>query len=212
MIQGYIDDIVPHINAGVIPGAEYQAMRSRMSRQANRLRQSDPDLSEALRGFRNALDNAMERSIPQGSADAQLWRQARREYGAQKTIEKTASRAGEATAEGQLVPANLRNTVSAENRGAYARGEGDFSELARAGAGVMSPLPNSGTAQRNLLTDIAKMLVTAPAGRVLTSGPVQGYLGNQAIAETLRNMPPARQAALIALLGETGRARLEGPR
>ena len=210
MIQGYIDDIVPYINAGGMPGAEYQAMRSRMSRQANRLRQSDPDLSEALRGFRNALDDAMGRSI--SPADREAWQTARREYGAQKTIEKTASRAGEATAEGQLVPANLRNTVAAENRGAYARGEGQFSELARAGSGVMAPMPNSGTAQRNLISDIAKLLITAPAGRALMSRPVQGYLGNQAVAETLRNMPPARQAALIALLGEGGRARLEGPR
>jgi hypothetical protein len=212
MIQGYIDDIVPHINAGVLPGPEYQAMRSRMSTQANRLRQSDPDLSEALRGFRNALDNAMERSIPPSSPDAALWRQSRREYGAQKTIEKTASRAGEATAEGQLVPANLRNTVSAENRGAYARGEGQFSELARAGAGVMAPLPNSGTAQRLNLTNVAMLPVSATIGRALMSSPVQGYLGNQALTETIRNLPPARRAALIALLSEQNSARIEGPR
>jgi len=212
MIQGYIDDIVPHINAGVLPGPEYQAMRSRMSTQANRLRQSDPDLSEALRGFRNALDNAMERSIPPGSADAALWRQTRREYGAQKTIEKTASRAGEATAEGQLVPANLRNTVSAENRGAYARGEGQFSELARAGAGTMAPLPNSGTAQRLSLTNMAMLPVTATVGRALMSRPAQAYLGNQAMSETIRNLPPARRAALIALLNEQNVSRIEGPR
>jgi hypothetical protein len=73
---------------------------------------------------------------------------------AQKVLEKTASRAGEATAEGQIVPANLRNTVAAENRGAYARGEGEFSGLARAGAGVMAPLPNSGTGQRNIIWDV----------------------------------------------------------
>jgi hypothetical protein len=146
IVQGYIDDIVGHVNAGQMSGAQYQEMRSRLSRQSNSLRNSDPTLSDALRDMRNALDNAMERSIPAGSADAQLWRDSRREYGAQKTIEKAASRAGEATAEGQLVPANLRNAVSANNRGAYARGEGDFSELARAGSGVMAPLPNSGTA------------------------------------------------------------------
>jgi len=210
MIQGYIDDIVPHINAGGMPGAEYQAMRSRMSRQANNNRQSDPDLSEALRGIRNALDNAMGRSI--SPADREAWQTARRQYGAQKTIEKTASRAGEATAEGQLVPANLRNTVSADNRGAYARGEGDFSELARAGAGVMAPLPNSGTAQRLNLTDLMKLPISATVGRALMSRPVQGYLGNQAIAETLRNLPPARQAVLLSLLGEQNAARLEGPR
>jgi hypothetical protein len=199
IVDGYIDDIVTHINAGSMPGAQYQEMRSRLSRQANGLRNSDPTLSDALRDMRNALDSAMERSIPAGSPDAQLWRQSRREYGAQKTIEKTASRAGEATAEGQLVPANLRNTVSAENRGAYARGEGDFSELARAGAGVMAPLPNSGTAQRNALTNLLMLPVSATAGRVLTSRPAQAYLGNQALAQQLRQLPPSSQAVVLAL-------------
>lgn len=210
MIQGYIDDIVPYINAGGMPGAEYQAMRSRMSRQANNNRQSDPDLSEALRGFRNALDHAMGRSI--SPADREAWNTARREYGAQKTIEKTASRAGEATAEGQLVPANLRNTVAADNRGAYARGEGPFSELARAGSGIMTTPPNSGTAQRLTFTDIAKLPISATVGRALMSRPVQSYLGNQALTETLRDLPPARQAVIRALLTEQGAARLEGPR
>ena len=35
-----------------------------------------------------------------------------------------------------------------QNRRAYARGQGDFADLARAGEGVMKPLPNSGTAPR----------------------------------------------------------------
>lgn len=210
MVQGYIDDIVAHVNAGSMPGAQYQEMRSRLSRQANSLRNSDPTLSEALRDMRNALDDAMGRSI--SPADREAWQRARREYGAQRTIEKTASRAGEATAEGQLVPANLRNTVSAENRGAYARGEGQFSELARAGAGVMAPLPNSGTAQRLNATNIAMLPVTATIGRALMSRPVQSYLGNQALTETIRNLPPARRAALIALLNEQNTARIEGPR
>lgn len=208
MVQGYIDDIIGHVNAGSMPGAQYQEMRSRLSRQANSLRQSDPTLSESLRDMRNALDNAMGRSI--SPADREAWQTARREYGAQKVVEKTASRAGEATAEGQLVPANLRNTVSAENRGAYARGEGQFSELARAGAGVMAPLPNSGTAQRNLITDFAKLPITAPAGRVLTSRPVQAYLGNQVLARQLEHLNP-RQAAVINALMATEQQRLTAP-
>lgn len=216
MVQGYIDDIIPHINAGQMPGAQYQEMRSRLSRQSNSLRQSDPTLSEALRDMRNALDGAMNRSI--APADRELWQTTRREYGAQKDIEKAASRAGEATAEGQITPANLRNTVSANNRGAYARGEGQFSELARAGAGVMAPLPNSGTGQRVAIHSIATALgggvgsvggplgslagaaagAAAPAalGRLLMSRPGQAYLGNQ-----LLNAAPAdRNAALAALL------------
>jgi hypothetical protein len=206
IVQGYIDDIIGHVNAGGMPGREYQEMRSRLSRQANSLRQSDPTLSEALRDMRNALDNAMDRSIPAGSPDAQLWRQSRQQYSAQKDIEKAASRAGEATAEGQIVPANLRNVAAANNRGAYARGEGQFSELARAGSGVMAPLPNSGTAQRynafQLLNQITGGAIPAATGRALMSPPVQSYLSNQLMTGQFANLPPARQAVLRALLSQ----------
>ena len=67
-------------------------------------------------------------------------------------------------ADGQIVPSSLRNVVAAENRGAYARGAGDFSELARSGSGVMNPLPNSGTGQRNQITQIATLLGGGAAG------------------------------------------------
>lgn len=214
MVQGYVDDIIDHVNAGAMPGPQYQEMRSRLSRQANSLRQSDPTLSEALRDMRNALDDAMGRSI--SPADREAWTIARREYGAQKTIEKAASRAGEATAEGQIVPANLRNAVSAENRGAYARGEGEFSELARAGSGVMAPLPNSGTAQRlnalSLLNSATFGAVPAVAGRVINSTPAQAYLGNQLLAGRLGNLPPAQLTVLRALLSAQRPQQLEGPR
>lgn len=208
IVQGYVDDIIDHVNAGTMPGAQYQEMRSRLSRQSNSLRQSDPTLSDALRDMRNALDNAMERSIPATSGDAELWRQSRREYGSQKTIEKAVSRAGEATAEGQVVPANLRNALPKAG-GGYARGEGEFSELARAGSGVMAPLPNSGTAQRNALTNLALLPVSATAGRVITSRPAQAYLGNQMLTEQLANMSPARLNVVRALLAQQQRTQLE---
>lgn len=183
-------DIVEKITkgGGVMPGKEYQAARSRLSRMANNARLNDPDYSEALRGLRNALDDAMDRSIPAGSPDKALWTQTRKEYGAQKMLEKAASRAGEATAEGQIVPANLRNAVSTgNNRGAYARGEGDFAELARAGSGVMASMPQSGTAPRSALYNLGNFATAgalpAAAGRVLMSKPVQKYLANQLIGQ-----------------------------
>jgi hypothetical protein len=211
IVARYIDDIVQHMQNGQMPGRYYQEMRSRLSRQANGLRQSDPTLSEALRDLRNSLDNAMERSISPG--DAQAWRTARQQYGAQKTVEKAASRAGEATAEGNVVPANLRNTVAAENRGQYARGQGQFSELARAGSGVMAPLPNSGTGQRvnawNMLNQLTLGAVPAVAGRTLMSRPVQSYLANQLLGQV-----PAganRRAALMNALMAGDRQLLQQP-
>lgn len=209
MVQGYIDDIIDHVNAGGMPGPQYQEMRSRLSRQANSLRQSDPTLSETLRDMRNALDNAMGRSI--SPADQEAWQTARREYGAQKTIEKAASRAGEATAEGQIVPANLRNALPKAG-GGYARGEGDFSELARAGGGVMQPLPNSGTAQRLSLTNVAMLPITATIGRALMSRPAQAYLGNQVLARQLEHAPSVREAMARALLAQGQPQLLGGPR
>jgi hypothetical protein len=174
MVQGYIDDIIDHVNNGHMPGPQYQEMRSRLSRESNGLRVSDPTLSQALRDLRNGLDNAMSRSI--APADQQAWQTARREYSAQKVIEKAASRAGEATAEGQITPANLRNTLP-KAVGGYARGEGDFNELARSGVSVMTPLPNSGTAQRtnafHLLNAGLLGIPQAAAGRVVMSRPVQ---------------------------------------
>lgn len=199
-IYNIITDLAQQGNA--IPGNVYQATRSRLSRSANNNRASDPDYADALRGIRNALDEAMGRSI--APADQAAWQTARREYGAQKTVEKAASKAGELTAEGQITPANLRNTVSAANRGAYARGEGDFSELSRAGAGVMAPMPQSGTAPRSAFYNIANMLsmgvIPASVGRVLMSRPVQGYLSNQAAAPALNRLNPRQSAIVGALL------------
>jgi len=212
MVQGYLDDIIGHVNEGHMPGPAYQEMRSRLSRQANSLRQTDPTLSEALRDMRNALDNAMGRSI--SPEDQTLWQNTRREYGAQKVIEKAASRAGEATAEGQITPANLRNTVSAENRGAYARGEGQFAELARAGANVMTPLPNSGTAQRMNAFHLLNMglmgIPQAVSGRVLMSRPVQDYLSNQLMTGALPNSQTAQQLLIAQMLQRSQQPTTQG--
>jgi len=199
-----------------MPGNSYQGGGWGLAGWSNSLRQSDPTLSETLRDIRVALDDAMERSIPAGSADAALWRQTRREYAAQKTIEKAASRAGEETAEGQIKPANLRNTVAANNRGAYSRGEGDFSELSRAGSGVMAPLPNSGTGQRNAVWDIFNTAtvgaIPAVSGRVLMSRPVQQLLANQLLAGVPMSAAPTREALARALLAQDRTQLIDRPR
>jgi hypothetical protein len=213
ILQGYIDDIMPHVNAGAMPGVEYQPMRSMLSADAKAVKNSDPYLSKALAGIRDALDNAMSRSI--APDDRKAWYTARQQWGAQRILEKVASRAGEATAEGQVVPANLRNAVAAADNSAYATGKGDFAQLARSGSAVMAPLPNSGTAQRhnafNLLNQATAGVIPAVSGRVLMSKPVQDYLANQALAKPLRNSRFAERA-LINALSEAPRALTAPPR
>lgn len=202
IVQGYVGDIVDHINNGHMPGPMYQEMRSRLSDQSKSYAGIDPALSQTLGGMKSALDSAMARSI--SPEDASQWAQIRKEYGAQKVIEKAASRAGEATLEGNITPANLRNVVSAENRGAYARGAGQFNELARAGAQVMTPLPNSGTAQKlnafRILDSALFGLPQAAAGRTLMNPIVQELLGNQALRTTLPKSSEAQKLLMIQML------------
>ena len=205
IVQGYIDDIVGHVNNGHMPGEAYQEMRSRLGRKSDAYRNNDPALSQALGGMQTSLDNAMRRSM--SPADVEAWDTARRQYAAQKTIETAASRAGEVTAEGQITPANLRNTVATQNRGGYARGEGQFNELARSGVQVMTPLPNSGTAQRtnafHLLNAGLLGIPQALAGRAVMSPPVQSYLANQLLTGALPTNPTARDLLIVKMLQQS---------
>lgn len=218
-------DIVERFQAGggVLPGAEYQTARSRLSRMAQNARQSDPEFATAVRGLRDALDNGMMRSI--SPEDAAAWQTARREYGNIKDLSKAAAGAGAGTAEGLISPQALRSSVaSGNNREAYARGQGDFAELARAGNAVMTPLPNSGTAQRGMLAGqagtggaamyagdplMAAVVALGPSafGRALWSGPVQNYLSNQTVTPQVRALIESRVRAALQ-----GGAQSQAPR
>lgn len=221
--------LAPHIQEGSLPGDIYQATRSRLSRQAKGFRQTEPEYANALRSVRDALDSAMARSV--SLDDRAAWDTARRQWGNLKSVEKAAAAGGESAALGNISPAQLRSAIaSGNNRSSYARGQGDFAELARAANAVMSPLPNSGTAARS---NIANLLMAAaggggalaggapglvagvagPAvvGRALMSGPVQRYLANQ----TATQITPEMRAIANALLnyeGSISAPRLASPR
>lgn len=207
-----VEDVVRDIgaklrqNSDQIVGREYQAFRSRLDKAAKSAEQADPQLSSALKGIRDALDNAMGRSV--SVADRQEWKEARRQWANWKTIEKAITGSGSQTAEGYISPSQLRNAVAVRDRGAYARGNGDFAELARAGEAVMKPLPQSGTAPRaaaaNTFASLAGMLgggsvggpagaiagaaIPALVGRGMLSGPMQAWLGNQYAPMTPQQM------------------------
>ena len=174
-----IQDIGKTLGQGPLDGAAYQAARSRLDKAA-RSAASDPQLREALTGIRNSLDDAMERSIAANNpADAGAWREARRQYRNMLVVEKAATGAGENAAQGLISPSSLRNATVQQGKRAYARGKGDFAELARSGEAVLKPLPNSGTAPRlnaqNLGIGLAG-LVGAGAGTA-TGDPTNAAIG-----------------------------------
>lgn len=206
-------------NNGVLTGDVYQSLRSQIGRAA-RSAKANPELSGALSDIQGALDDGMERSlVAAGNPQAvQDWQQARNQYRNMLVVEKAATGAGADTAEGLISPAQLRNATVTQNRRAYARGQGDFADLARAGTNIMQPLPNSGTAQRLLARTAGAGLGGIAgsgegpegAGVGATLGAVGGplalaglvrmarpYLANQAMADVIRNAPPASRQALI---------------
>lgn len=227
IVENVLGDIIDAAasNGNRLDGAAYQAMRSRLDKAARGAR-ADPQLSEALFGIRNALDDAMGRSIQvramatgQSPRDWRLWQEARQQYRNMLVIEKAATGAGENTALGLISPSALRNATVQQGRRAYARGDGGFADLARAGEAVMKPLPNSGTAPRAYAQAIpaaigglfgglignmpgaaagaAAALAGPPLlGRLLMSNPVQGYLRNQLTVP----LPPAEVAQLRRIL------------
>lgn len=214
-------DIVERFQAGNgnMSGRDYQTIRSRLSRMAQNARVNDPEFAQAIRTMRDGLDNNMGRSI--SPEDAAAWQQARREWGNLKVLERAASGGGENAAGGLISPQQLRIAASQGNgnRAGYARGEGDFAELARAGNVAMTPLPNSGTSQRNLVTGqaggggaalasgeplTAAIIALGPSafGRALWSGPIQRYLAGEAISPMAQQAIESRLRA--ALQGGAG--------
>jgi hypothetical protein len=145
-------------------------------------------------------------------------------------LERASTGAGENAAQGLISPSALRSaTVTKQGRRNYARGRGDFADLARAGESVMKTMPNSGTAGRlnaqNLGLGLAGVLgigagtatgdttnalaaaalgLAAPrgVGAVMMSQAFQRYLSNQA-ARTMQTTPGI-QKIINAMLNVEG--------
>lgn len=190
-------------NGGSLDGKTYQSLRSRLDRVARG--SSDPELANTLRDIRSALDDGMERSIAATNPkDLGGWRNARKEYRNMLVLEQAATGAGENAAAGLISPSALRNaTVAKQGRRNYARGSGDFAELARAGEGVMKPMPQSGTAPRTAIRNMGAALPAlfgAGAGGAAGGGP--GAMAGMAAGAALPSfagrlmMTPAGQAYL----------------
>lgn len=215
-------------NGGVIPGRNYQTLRSDIGRASARA--SDPSVKFALRDLQESLDDAVSRAMPSDVLPA--WQEVRQQYRNFLTLERAATGAGEDAALGLISPARLRqSTVTTQGRRNYVTGQGDFDELARSGQALLTPLPQSGTAPRldartiggglgalgagtgamagGPMGGVVGALIGAAtpyaAGRALMSRPVQAYLANQLLGPT-RLSDPRIAAVVEALIGQQSAA------
>lgn len=230
LIENTMNDIASWAGSqgGSLTGRQYQNLRSRLARAARG--SSDPQYSHALSDMSESLDDAMERSIANSNpADAGAFGEARRQYRNMLVIERAATGPGAQAAEGFITPSQLATATKAVmGRRAYARGQGDFADLAHSGNAALLPLPQSGTAPRAAITEALHHLALggllgaggeyaggpmaglgaaaaglagpAIAGRTLMSSPIQAYLRNQAVPGRL-NSSPATQAIINTLMG-----------
>lgn len=210
-----VENIVDHAlnkvtRSNTMSGGEYKALRERLERM--RRGSTDTHVNQFIAEVRDAMDGLMERAIGQiNSADLGAWREIRNQYRNLLAIEQATTGA---ESHGLIAPAKLKQAAVGQNRRSYARGEGDFGELARAGERVMGSLPQSGTAPRQQYTaGVTKLLSTGVAGRLMMSPGGQAWLGNQELTNLLRDMPSAKRTALISILSQLPAAtREEAPR
>ncbi len=210
VVENIVVDLINATQGGpTVAGPAYQALRSRLDRLA-RGAAKDTQLSDALFGIRNALDDSVERYLSQTNPDALgQWRQVRGDYRNMLVLERAAQGAGESAAMGIISPAALRTAAQGiYGRRSYVRGTDPFSELAQAGQATMTPLPQSGTAPRTAVRSLgvgipgvvgalmgekampgagalvglaAGAAVPSAVGKAILSGPGRRYLANQAL-------------------------------
>jgi hypothetical protein len=203
VVRGIADDLAALQPGTTIPGTVYQGWRSELDAAARAA--GNPRVTRAIYDMRNALDDAFENALT--GAERQAFRQARREYRNILVLEQAVASAGEQAAAGLVTPRALAQaTKTLHGKRNYVRGDGDFADLARAGAEVMSPLPQSGTAPRLVATELGKvvaggaiggatygpegaaaggaapLIAQALMGRAMLSRPGQAYLRNQMAA------------------------------
>jgi hypothetical protein len=221
-VEGTMNDMAAAAakNGGVLPGEAFRIARTRLT---DAVRTGPDDLKGVARDMLETLDDAAGRHLPQDMVDR--WQTARRQYRNILVLEQAATGAGENAAAGLISPSALRNaTVQKHGRRNYAIGQGDFADLARAGEGVMKPLPDSGTAintragnwgtgalsifgggagamhspEAAIIGMLLGSVAPAAAGRALMSGPVQSYLANQVAPGKMDKMTRAITSALLA--------------
>lgn len=186
VFQSYMDDLAPLLRAATTPGANpqiagdvYATIRSDIGKRIRAT--NNLDLKEALGELQSTLDAAMERST--SGPLRQEWQDARREYQALKTVDKS-MQGGTQTdrAAGNIPFGSLRGAVVQGDRNGYSRGRGQLNELSRVGDYIAARVPNSGTPTREAILNPLKwpMMGAMNLGARFYNSPAgRAYLTNQ---------------------------------
>lgn len=189
-VDSVIDKALELAAQGKISGREYQNVRTSLTNASKGAWASNPELGQALKSLRGALDDAAESSL--APADRALWGEARAQYQALKTIQKAVD-----PTTGAISPKKLVNELGRSNPNGMVYGQGDqtMPNIARVGKQfIAETLPDSGTAQRSWYMNMLQNPTAGIGGLLgfLHGGPAGAVVGTAAGAAT----PLAMQRAL----------------
>lgn len=201
LLKNAVSDVIRAFRSGVpLSGAKYQQLRADLGKAISG---SDGALRTGAYEMRNALDDALERTLRAAGNTDDLARYAkvRSQYQNFLAVERAAAGAGEAAQYGVITPARLRSAVAqVAGKRAYTQGAKDIGELARAGVATMKELPQSGTAPRlgammggGATTGTLGAMAAAAAG-----GGIPGIAMGAGVGGLLAAAPAVRNAALMA--------------
>lgn len=133
-----------------LSGEEYQAFRKGLNDTMQSLKPGSGEF-RALKGIREALDDAMEASLPADQAEA--WRTVRKNWSNLKTITKAAAGGSiDSRNTGNLSPSALSTALrSRQGVDKFATTTGGLNDTARVASYLADTIPNSGTPQTLLM-------------------------------------------------------------
>lgn len=171
VIGKHIDNVMGSFKDGQsLTGEQYQSLTKFNSPLGKATRSSDSDVREAAINIRHHIDDALERSIPEGSSLLDQLREARSQYKNLKTIEPLVTK-GEP---GEITPELLRGVVDRSYKGrAMREAQPALGELADIGQ-RFNLGPDSRTAGRGAA--LAAMTALGSAGTQLVTGNMTNAL------------------------------------
>ena len=191
-----VEQYLQNFNAGPVgstfSGQGYQATRSMLDKQAKALTQSNPAEAQALRDIRNAVDEAMGRSV--SPADAAALKKANNDYAVMKAIEGATDPTTAA-----ISPAKLINSLATRDKGRvlYGKGSQELNDIAKVGKAFISPaVGDSGTAQRQMMIKMLTGGGVGALGTMAAYNPEQAATTGAASIAAAILLPKAAQRAL----------------
>ena len=173
IFSGYVEDFdnlfkqAKAGGSGVIDPQSYKDLATDLRTTIREAK--DPALKRSLGVMQNALDDLLEQNSSKQLRDQ--WSDTRNRYRNLLIVDKAAGAGtGETRISGDIPFAGFRQAVDAADQEGFARGRGQYNDLARVGDLLANKIPNSGTPERTFM----QRLMTDPVGALAKPAVIAG--------------------------------------